>query len=256
MLAPNEIDLLADTVNRTPAIKIVHFTGGEPTLHMDQLVLLQKKINRPVEYAMTTNGWFVDELDRVFGRIKIDRIDFSFDSFHEPFLSREKALKFVDIVVARGIQLQLNWVYKEFKEIAALAEFAEKGVTIALTPIVEGGRANAVNPNDRNSHESTGTCPSLVPSLREAGVEKINYLAGKGFTPCCGPLVFDQLREDAFLFSPSWETYASNALYQNLTSGTFAAQAEKAGIDRSAMRQLDACAACVKIHRSPAARCG
>jgi organic radical activating enzyme len=176
--------MLAETVNCNQIISQVHFTGGEPSLFLEEIKALQKLINRPVLYAMTTNG------SNPISSIKLDEIIFSYDKFHSPFITPEEIIAVADDAKQRGLSVVVNSVFSDVSDIAAQTIFSAHQIQVVPSRIVYSGRAKTQNTalSWKDTSALAQTCPSIQREQRRNEREKIMFIPTKGFTPCCGPL--------------------------------------------------------------------
>ena len=255
---PQDIETLISTIHSTPSIKILHFSGGEPTLQLDLIAQIQNRIkNIDLRYAMTTNGSFALKTDvkfRILNEMKFHEMIFSYDKHHAPFIKKENLCSLLQELKSYPIQTAVNLVYRKIEEIAEGKEFVDLGIPVHPTRLVTGGRESAQkNLNSSAADRESDlfdplalqrSCPSFSDEHRRNSLEKVVYIAGRGFTPCCGPIAFDRLREDAFVYSSQFESYASIPLYQELRTGNFDFHFKKRGIDASRLKLPTACDYC------------
>ncbi|MBM9589912.1 radical SAM protein [Leptospira sp. 201903075] len=79
-LLESKIKLLTSHIQ----LKEVHLTGGEPTLHKDLVLLIQKLKEMSInEIAITSNGFFEDGLIQKMKLAGLTRMNFSLDSFSQ-----------------------------------------------------------------------------------------------------------------------------------------------------------------------------
>ncbi len=217
-LSEPEIQKICSDINADPQVQQIHFSGGEPSLHLDWLKLFKKNLREDVTWAMTSNGWFGSRLPSFFEGLRFDKISLSFDSYHLPYISAEKltetALKLKDM----KIEVDILFTFEGPKDLLLTKAFKDAGIPVQFCQIVESGR------HDKEVHQGkslqTG-CPSLPQESR--ALEKINYIPGKGYTYCCGPLAFDSHREDSFLYTGELKNMGETPLYKELTSEAFLA---------------------------------
>ncbi|TGL40343.1 radical SAM protein [Leptospira perdikensis] len=107
-------------------LKEVHLTGGEPTLHKDLVLLIQKLKEISIdEIAITSNGFFEDGLIQKMKLAGLTRMNFSLDSFSQSGFERlsdrklpvERLLKRILEAKTFGLDVKVNCtVLKGFNE--------------------------------------------------------------------------------------------------------------------------------------------
>ena len=239
------VEALAEEINATPEVKAVHFTGGEPSLRLPQIRKLQSSLRHVKSYAMTSNGWFVDRSIGLLDEFKLNELTLSYDKFHRPFIEGTKLLPLIRHAQASGTQVTLNFVFEDLADLAEAEPFMETGATILTSRMVSAGRAEELGADWSDSRAIDRSCPSMDPDQRRRDdIEKIVHIPGRGFTPCCGPLAFDDLAEESFTFSKKLANYEANPLRTELGKGSFRAQAKDLGIDLEGTKLRSACDAC------------
>ncbi len=248
-LSDQEANDLIALINTNFDIKSVHFSGGEPTLELDQIENFQKAITRSVRYGLTTNGWFGKKAEKVLDRIKLDELVVSYDSFHAPFITTDVIRILVTAAIDRKIATTVNFVYETIADLAKASEVMVPGCKLKPSVLVQSGRQTA--PNDLgglvDNQAASGTCPSL--DLKLSPLEKLVYIPGRGFSPCCGPLAFDEKADRELVFSKIDNNLESNVLRKKLLTGTFADQFKQAGLSGGTFQnRCDACAILYGVH--------
>jgi organic radical activating enzyme len=225
--ADRDLDILAKEINENPAIEAVNFSGGEPTLFIGFIERLQKQITRPVRYAITTNGGFWPSSNPLL-TIQLHDLLLSYDKFHAKFQSKENLVSLIRWATSKNLRVYLNYLFEDLIDLLEADAFAEAGAEVMRSRLITSGRQRhrkaEIDWIDQQSIDQV--CPSLRPGANRHGREKVVYMPGRGFTPCCGPLMFDGLQDDAFLFSSSFESYKDGPLRTLLSEGTFGAQAK------------------------------
>lgn len=248
LLSANEVDLLASTINGEKGVKTVHFTGGEPTLFSELIADLRSKIHRQVSYEITTNAHLGRELGAWAKGHGITRAVISFDRFHEPFISKERAKEAIQSCLRHNIVVELNVVFETLADLVGIEELRLPGVGVQTCTLIASGRSKESGLSIGNERKAWGgTCPSLEESR-----EKVIYMPGQGFTSCCGPLVFERQVPDASIFAESLPKHTlSNSLRASLLTEPMSAVAGRLGLSRE-FRQAIAtrCDAC-RVLRAP-----
>ena len=213
MICDQEAVEVAQYIDNNLDIDSVNFTGGEPTLVIDKIKLIQENITRKLKYSMTTNGHFGSNLD-FLDKIKLDKIIFSYDKFHQTFISNQVLIEAMQATKDQGLSVILNFVYSDPQEMLLLGPFKDiAGVDIAYSEVVESKSCPSVKKTFFNKHCLSDTCHAISSTSR-----KITYVPQKGLTPCCGPLLFDGLQDDSFIFSNIKDDYSKNPLRNKLMS--------------------------------------
>ncbi|MBI4667644.1 MAG: radical SAM protein [Elusimicrobia bacterium] len=251
-LSKKEFDELVPLVNQNKKyfpINIVHFSGGEPTLHVELIQQFQSRITRPVHYAITTNAWFGKEPDKMLDAIHLDKIVVSYDKYHRPFIDKSTVKSAIEAAIKRKIPVILNFVYSELSDLAEAGDVLAEGCVFKPSRLIQCGKMRKLPEETQKfilKDALETRCPSLVD--RKSGEEKVMYIPGKGFTPCCGPLVFDQLANEEFIFSRNADDYQKNTLRQIMTSDNFNGQITKTGLAIPEQGFHNLCDACVYVH--------
>jgi hypothetical protein len=242
------IQSLAREINQNKNVLQLHFSGGEPTLFLPQIRQILSLVARKLKIAMTTNGWFVDRSLQYLDDLPLDSIIFSFDRFHEPFMTLERLIPLMEHMKSRNINVSVNFVFSEIEELANLAPIQARGIPVNTSRLIRSGRVKDV-PVWRDHNASKQTCPSFVPEQRRTSdLEKTIYLSQKGYTPCCGPLAFDELLPEEDLYSKTLSDYSELPLRKDLLSGSFDLQAKRLGLDLGSIAFQSPCDACALLH--------
>ena len=250
MSTNDSITGLADEINRSLEIRILHFSGGEPTLFLAQIRQLLSIVTRPIRVAFTTNAWFVDRSIHFLDDLPLTAVVISYDRYHAPFISLKKILPLIEHFRSRNIDVSFNSVFSDISELAELVPVQALGIPVHTSRVIKSGRAQwEAGWYDANSIKET--CPSLSPAQRRVPeLAKTIYMPQSGFTPCCGPLVFDELAPSAYTFTAKLSDYPSNPLLKDLSRGTFEEQAKKIGLNLSPLLFQSSCDACTILYSS------
>lgn len=105
-------DRIFEELPTLPTLKVVVFTGGEPTLKKDVLL---KGIHRAHELGyvtrLVTNGWWAKDMDRARSFVDdlkgsgLNELSTSWDDFHEPYGNCETVLNCIDAAVQGGLRV-------------------------------------------------------------------------------------------------------------------------------------------------------
>ncbi len=223
----SEITDLVEWIKNEARIKRIHFSGGEPTLHLDLIQLIQVQLPN-LSYAMTTNGWFGKNPDKILGKMRLDLVFFSYDQFHKPFIDTEPLRNAMGATVRKGIRTFLKFTVNCAEDFALIPEIMVPGVKIVSNSTVLAGRARKKNIGISRPSKPEMVALEGCPSLREDRIdslERIVFHPGKGLSPCCGPLVDPLLGDPDLLFTKTGEDYfRGNRMRNFLMRGNFLAQ--------------------------------
>jgi RimJ/RimL family protein N-acetyltransferase len=218
-LNDNEIKSLANTVNENHEIECVHFSGGEPTISMNEMRDLKKRFSRKVDLAITTNGSLPKARWSELADLGLKYISISYDLFHRPFVDLNDLLEFGEFFKVQGALVSFNIVFSDPKDLAIAVPIRESGFDVHFAKLVHGGAANKKEAEYFVSNLEEQGCPSLHNrESTSSGAEKIIYLPGEGFTWCCGPLAFTN-KAPAELLSRDF-SLETNRLYKIMKSST------------------------------------
>ena len=246
----DSIQALAQEINQNNEILQLHFSGGEPTLFLPQIRKVLNLVNREIRVAMTTNGWFVDRSLQFLDDLPLSSVTISFDRFHEPFMKLDRLIPLLEHLKSRKVAVSVNFVFAQIEELAVIAPIQALGIPVNTSRLVRSGRVKDV-PIWRDKNASKQTCPSFVPEQRRTSdLEKTIYISQKGYTPCCGPLAFDELLPENELYSTKLSDYSELPLRKTLLSGSFDSQAEKLGLNLESIELQSPCDACALLHGS------
>jgi len=109
------ISKFIDALAKIPSVRVVVFTGGEPTLFMDELLY-------GIEYAhkkgfvtrLVTNGWFARSYDEALRYVKmfkshgLDEINTSYDDFHAKFASIDNIANLIKASLEEGLRVAVG----------------------------------------------------------------------------------------------------------------------------------------------------
>lgn len=139
-LSEAEIQKVCSDINKDPLVGQIHFSGGEPTLHIDQLKLFKNKLRDDLKWAMTSNGWFGPRLPDFLDGLRFDKISLSFDSYHLPFISAGKLVDTAKKLKSMGTEVDILFTFETPKDLLLTKEFKEAELPIQFCQIVESGR--------------------------------------------------------------------------------------------------------------------
>jgi 4Fe-4S single cluster domain len=244
-LESGELLKLAEMVNSNPKITAINFSGGEPTLQTEMISKFQSKINRPIHYTVTTNGWLGGRLKGFLDKVKVQSITLSYDKWHKPFVLEQTLVEFVSIAVACKIPVDLNIVFENIIELSIAGPLVEAGAKLNATHVIPCGRANELTVGSvANENAISGSCPSNELEMRNRGVRKLTYFPQKGFSICCGPLAFDGKREPLELYAKEISDIDNTFVAVATSGGSFKEQASRLGLEIEHIPFRSRCEAC------------
>lgn len=250
LIEDSEIIEIAKSINENKNFESIHFSGGEPSLFLDKISRLQALITRPINYTMTTNGSFWSAPANVVDLIKIDEFILSFDRFRAPFLKQENLVELGLWLKKRKYKVLINLVVSQAEDLSLTKAFNDAGLEVLINGAILSGRYNPNSNIDdyRDSESLNRTCPSISSAVSLRGHEKIISIPRAGYTPCCGPLVFDELAPQNFSFTKHLQDYSKNELRNALQGKSFSEQAKALGFNIDKKKFNSACTACTFIY--------
>lgn len=204
-----------DELSSIPSVKLVAFSGGEPTLYLDELLY-------GIEYAhkkgfitrLVTNAWWArtyEEANKLIGVFKahgLDEINVSYDDFHAKFIKVDNVANLVkaalenSLRVAIGVICLLDSYYTadNIKKILSekigipITELEKRVVFIEDQPTPVGGASDIyVTKTDKFVHND------IKCELGCVNIGRVLALLPNGDVKvCCGHAVFQQ-ENDPFL---------------------------------------------------------
>jgi len=198
-LSETEILNLTSSVLANDNIKSISFSGGEPLLYIKEINEIIKAIRlvRPdFKFSLTTNGSLIEKSYNAIRDLKIDYCLLSYDKEHEDFF---KAKDFETVLrLAKSLfgSIEINITYENEPQINHLKEYLlNENIKVNFNKkVISGRNRNASTDRDLiNSKLKTFiplTCPNLKTDQRHS---KITYIPKKGYSTCCGPVIFDNL---------------------------------------------------------------
>ena len=245
ILTTEEIATISAFVNSQQCIHQVTFTGGEPTLHLDTLVNVQRKISRKVTWRMCTNGWFGARPEAILDRLNLDEIVVSYDAFHQPFVSSSCIRNLLTAARDRGINPLLSFTYAHISDLKLIDEVLPEGIDVTTQRCGNAGRFKSdTSPRDGFGIDvSESRCPG-VSSAKGRG-ERIAFHPSRGSTVCSGSTLWNRVLGDSILFSPldsSLYTHRFRSLMKKYTFGEIAARLGVNILKRKFATVCDGCA--------------
>ncbi|MFA5137722.1 MAG: radical SAM protein [Elusimicrobiota bacterium] len=255
-LSAAEIALLKETI-REHAPRALLFTGGEPTLYLeeiDELVAAHPAPGR-LTVRLTTNGHFAGDsasLDRVLGAFrKLDEVQLSYDRFHAEFLSLEAVGRLYRACSERAIRFCVLVSLTSPLDLALAKELHALGdMPIRFQKVLPIGRAK----ENGLAYRYPAFDPEVLKE-RCPNRDQVLYLCGRGFSLCCSSLVFNG--DFPGVVHPTLEEHLRSRFRVRMRSSRFSGLMSEVGLspDSLAPEHSSACTLCERIfssNRSPA----
>ena len=197
-LSADESRRVARDINQSTNIKTVCFEAGEPTLYLDTIVDIQSQINRSgIQFTMVTNGFWHRKADEILNTIRINKVIISFDDFHAKFISLGQIQKLVKKLKAKNIGVKIRSVYSNREDLLRYSKMAlELDVVLETGRLSLGGRAKNLETErtyvSNLSPQANYYTQSACPAFYSDDSTGITYVPQKGYSICCGELLFNQ----------------------------------------------------------------
>lgn len=216
-ISDSEVELLFETISLNKSIKTVSFSGGEPLLYIARIESLISKLRAArsdLKFSITTNGSLIARNELILKQLKIDYAMLSFDKEHTEFIESENFIEALSLSLGIFKKFEVNITYEDSPHYQPVRKFLlDNNIKVNFTQTIESGRKKArINQN----HEiglTSFSCPNLNTSDKSA---KISFIPKKGFSICCGPVVFDNLVDSSVSFFQTFEMLQQNTLYKFL----------------------------------------
>lgn len=228
------------------------FTGGEPTLFIDELnriiQLCMDAKGDSFRVSITSNGWYGKNENRtreLLGRItNLNKLQLSFDEFHEQFINAESLKKVVAYCHEKRIDCCVLSCIREPKDIIKLKEYeSELGVPVSYQPVapVEKAVENGVCYKHLTFDVTTWgkKCPNIGT---------ISFFPGFGFTICCSSLI-NHKNHFSKISNADLGAYLNSEFHSDISSKTFSEIATK-DLDGIKVVPTDSheCGLCEKVY--------
>ncbi len=247
-LSDLEIQHIAKTIQTHPNIQSINFTGGEPSLFIPTLKKIQNQIKRTINYCITTNGWLGENVQNLFNSVKINEIILSYDQWHAPFIRVSTLVKLIRCALSNQIPVLLNFVFNDLSELVLAKPLVDAGAQLQCTKLIKSGRAQFIQQDYFYDHHAyTGTCSSLEAQQSRNHLHKIVYHPKRGFSICCGPLVFDEKYAQDVCFK-NIQDLKNSIFYKRMSSYTLEEQCNLTQKTLSNFSYTSRCEACTFLH--------
>lgn len=173
-------------------ISSIGFSGGEPLLYIEQIEALLRDIAdfRPLEtlsISITSNGSLISKYADQIKKLKIDKILLSYDRFHSEFLSEREFEDVVKLSKTLFKNVEINFVMETDQDLDLIRNTAlGNDVKIQVSKPVKSGRYNLQQEQTKTIQFRQLKCPNM----RDLNLNMISYFPNKGYSICCGPLIF------------------------------------------------------------------
>lgn len=214
-ISDSEINALLQEVIDSENVKYITFFGGEPLLYLDKIkhIILTLRSKRPdLNFSLITNGSLIEKNSEVLELLKIEYCMLSFDQEHAEYIS---STSFVEVLVkAKKLfnKIELNfthgsdlYIHDDFKKIV-LAE----NIKLNLNHKIQ-----SVRKKETLDYTDGAFSHINCPNINEKRL-KISFVPTKGFTICCGPVIFDKISEDSLVYVNSLSLVSDSLLYNFL----------------------------------------
>ncbi|MCT4642774.1 MAG: 4Fe-4S cluster-binding domain-containing protein [Bacteriovoracaceae bacterium] len=237
------------------APKSLQFTGGESTFYADEInrIVASHPDIENCSVTLTSNGWYGKSLELTAKTLSqftvIDEILLSFDVFH----GNEAKIEYINNVKSyaeiNGIKLVISFCISNPTDLLkAKMILKDVDLPIIYQKVDSVGRAKS---NDIGYRYPTfekevleKTCPNI---------ECISYIPQKGFSICCGNIIFND-DEGHSVAHKSVENHLESSFYKRLKEKTFSEILKEENIDPKTLpaHLSSACGLCEYIHCSKA----
>lgn len=228
------------------------FTGGEPTLHIEEVNSILNGYNfiDKSNVVLTTNGWFAVSKDRtedVLNRIvKINKLQMSFDFFHTNESNFEAILFLKEYCEYYKIEFNISICIENPEQILAANEIVDKtGVNVIYQKVEASGRSVSYDNAykylvfDKSVWEKS--CPNQG---------SLHHGPDFGYTTCCSNLIFNNKASHGLISNDSLKNYKKSKFYSLIQNNSLREICEK--FNMSILDDLDPkysspCRLCEKI---------
>ncbi len=211
----NVLKKFIDELTSIPSVKVVVFTGGEPTLYLDELL-------HGIEYAhkkgfitrLVTNAWWARTYEEARKFLKmlreygLDEISTSFDDFHAKFIKIENIANLVKAALENSLRVAIgvarlsdsHYDVEKIKKILSekvglsVTELEDKVVFIEDQPTPVGEAAKLYSTKFDKFEHNNVKCELGCINIGRV----LTLLPNGDIKVCCGHVIFQQ-ENDPFL---------------------------------------------------------
>lgn len=113
-------------------VKKIRLTGGEPLVRKDAREIISRLSNLPVELAITTNGYLLDEYLELFQEVGLKSINISLDTLDEEKFYKvtqrnylRKVLENINLFINKEFHIKVNMVVLRGVNLYEIKDFVE-----------------------------------------------------------------------------------------------------------------------------------
>jgi len=113
-------------------VKKIRLTGGEPLIRKDAREIISRLSNLPIELAITSNGFLLDEYLELFQEVGLNSVNISLDTLDEErFFSitkrdyLKKVLSNIKLFIDKGFRIKVNVVALKGVNLHEIKDFVE-----------------------------------------------------------------------------------------------------------------------------------
>jgi MoaA/NifB/PqqE/SkfB family radical SAM enzyme len=210
----------------------LQFTGGEPTFYsveINSIIEAHPNIEK-CQVQLTTNGWYASSkkgIEEKLGEfIKVDILLLSYDKFHSSKVTGIQIENLIQYCKENGIKFGISMCISDPKEmLEARAILSKYDADLIFQKVDSTGRAK--------KNKCAYKYPSFEPEVLEKkcpNLNTISYIAGKGFTNCCGNLIFNASNTKSYA-NDDIDEYTASDFKSKLAKKTFGELMDERGID-------------------------
>ncbi|NJL24663.1 MAG: radical SAM protein [Calothrix sp. SM1_5_4] len=162
-LSSAEIELLVRELNQYRP-KMILFTGGEPTLHIQVInQILDRLTYSKYEVKITTNGWFAkteDKLEFVLSSLaRLNWVQLSYDIFHGSKLNLDDVRRLAAACSARDLRFNIGMCISEAMDLVEAHRLTkELGLEVIYQKVAGIGRARKTGTEFKHPRFDRSVC--------------------------------------------------------------------------------------------------
>lgn len=206
-----------EAIRLHPQISAIGFSGGEPLLYLEKIQSLLNSIHQvrsldTLTVSLTSNGALINRFAERISQMKIDQVVLSYDRYHSAFMSPQEFANAVILSKRLFKRVEINLVGGVETDLELVREVALKeDIKVHISQPLRSGRYKPETKLVSETFYKQLSCPNL--SGKQSEYFKVSYFPGKGFSLCCGPLIFDaHTAEDILAFGALNDVLESNML--------------------------------------------
>lgn len=215
-LNDDETNFLITEIISNKTVTNISFSGGEPLLYIEyisNIINSTRKVRPNLVFSITTNGSLIEKEFIALSILQIDNCVISYDEEHSDFFSNEQLTSSINIAKNVFRNVELNYTYFDFSDIENIQYFLlQHNIKINFCEKIKSGR-NKFKKKHTKSTLKNLTCPNY----KSTTLLKISFYPSKGFSICCGPIVFDKLMPDDQIYFKNLRLLEENYLFKFLS---------------------------------------